>query len=97
MAGRLTVRQSEKPRLPQTAATDAAQGVCGSAAVAAVPYRGTPHLLPQETPPKDATGALLELAHRVDRLCPSHRDPERFHEDKSDIAHALRRLARERR
>lgn len=39
--------------------------------------------------------ALFDLARRVDRLCPHHRFPERFHEDKSEIAAALRKLARE--
>jgi hypothetical protein len=37
---------------------------------------------------------LAELAARVRRLVPSHRDPERFHLEKSEIEHALRRLAR---
>jgi hypothetical protein len=37
--------------------------------------------------------ALADLAHRVSRLVPSHRDPERFHESKSDIVAELRRLA----
>lgn len=40
---------------------------------------------------------LARLAARVARLAPSHRDPERFHEEKSEIAADLRRLARERR
>lgn len=37
---------------------------------------------------------LAALAQRVVRLCPDHRNPERFHEDKSEIAAELRRLAR---
>lgn len=37
---------------------------------------------------------LLVLADRVRRLSPHHRDPERFHEDKSEIERELRRLAR---
>lgn len=37
---------------------------------------------------------LRDLAHEVQRLSPSHRDPERFHEDKSEIVAELRRLAR---
>jgi hypothetical protein len=36
-----------------------------------------------------------QLAARVRRLCPSHRDPERFHQEKSAIADELRRLAQE--
>lgn len=39
--------------------------------------------------------ALSDLAARVARLSPSHRDPERFHEEKSEIEHALRLIARE--
>jgi hypothetical protein len=37
---------------------------------------------------------LVRLADRVRRLSPCHRDPHRFHEDKSDIEAELRRLAR---
>jgi len=41
------------------------------------------------------TRATLEtLAHRVARLCPDHRDPHKFHEDKSDLAHELLLIAR---
>ena len=36
---------------------------------------------------------LAALAVRVDRLVPDRRDPERFHEEKSELAAALRRLA----
>lgn len=39
--------------------------------------------------------ALERLAHAVRRLSPSHRDPERFHVDKSEIERELRRLARQ--
>lgn len=35
-----------------------------------------------------------DLADRVRRLCPDHRDPERFHIEKSEIEHELRRIAR---
>lgn len=37
---------------------------------------------------------VLQLADRLRRLSPSHRDPERFHEEKSEIEGALRVLAR---
>ena len=36
---------------------------------------------------------LRNLAARVERNVPHHRDPERFHAEKSEIATALRRLA----
>lgn len=38
---------------------------------------------------------LRRLARQVQMLVPCHRDPERFHERKSDIAAELRRLASE--
>jgi hypothetical protein len=37
---------------------------------------------------------LADLARRLDRLRPHHRDPERFHLEKDGIAAELRRLAR---
>ncbi len=40
-------------------------------------------------------GTLHAIAHAVRRLSPSHRDPERFHADKSEIEQQLRRLARQ--
>lgn len=39
-------------------------------------------------------GKLLILADRVRRLSPHHRDPERFHIDKSEIEADLRLLAK---
>lgn len=45
--------------------------------------------------PTSGCTALDDLAERVRRLVPSHRDPERFHVEKSEIEHDLRRLARE--
>lgn len=36
---------------------------------------------------------LRDLAARVERNVPHHRDPERFHAEKSEIATELRRLA----
>lgn len=40
-----------------------------------------------------APHTLRLIADRVRRLSPSHRDPERFHMDKSEIERDLRRLA----
>jgi len=37
---------------------------------------------------------IAELVRRIRRLCPDHRDPHRFHEEKSEIAHELTKLAR---
>lgn len=54
-----------------------------------IPLRGSvPHS-------GDAGEALQDLAARIDRLAPSSRDPEAFHVEKSEIANALRVLARE--
>ncbi|MGO7965276.1 hypothetical protein ACC720_17625 [Rhizobium ruizarguesonis] len=36
---------------------------------------------------------LREIADRLERLAPSHRDPFRFHEEKSELVDELRRLA----
>jgi hypothetical protein len=36
---------------------------------------------------------LDELAQRVQRLSPSHHDPERYHVEKSEIVEALRSIA----
>lgn len=46
-------------------------------------------------PPANASATLLRLADRLRRLAPSPRDPNLFHEEKSEIAHELRILARE--
>ncbi len=45
------------------------------------------------TPNLPAT--LYDIADRLRRLSPSPRYPDRFHEEKSEIAHALYELARE--
>jgi hypothetical protein len=37
---------------------------------------------------------LRDLASRVERNVPRHRDPEQFHIEKSEIACELRRLAK---
>lgn len=39
--------------------------------------------------------ALSQLAARIRRLTPSIKDPEAFHEEKSEIEYALRLIARE--
>ncbi|WP_192359492.1 hypothetical protein [Mesorhizobium mediterraneum] len=39
------------------------------------------------------TDRIHEIADRLAQLAPSHRDPERFHEEKSELVDALRRLA----
>lgn len=40
------------------------------------------------------TEQMADLADRVARLAPAHRDPERFHIDKSEIVAELRALAK---
>jgi len=41
----------------------------------------------------DYTHTLHNIADRIERLAPSHRDPFRFHEEKSELVAELRRLA----
>lgn len=41
----------------------------------------------------DPREQITYLAHRVRRLCPDHRNPHRFHEEKSEIVHELNILA----
>ena len=41
----------------------------------------------------DTWQKIGDLANRIRRLCPDHRDPERFHIEKSEIEHQLRQLA----
>lgn len=36
---------------------------------------------------------ITALVKRIRRLCPDHRDPHRFHEEKSEIAYELSLLA----
>lgn len=44
---------------------------------------------------KNTWQKICDLADRLRRLCPDHRDPERFHVEKSEIEHELRKLAAE--
>ena len=48
-------------------------------------------------PGRDEAHELCQLARRIERLCPSHRSPEKFHEDKSQIVYELRAIAARRR
>lgn len=49
---------------------------------------------PQDFPRNPLASDLARLARRVRQLTVSHRDPERFHIEKSEIEHKLRQLAR---
>jgi len=51
--------------------------------------------LPADNKPEPNPSTLLSLSRRVERLMVSHRDPESFFEERSEIAQALRRMARE--
>ena len=53
-----------------------------------VPPKGERHT------PVQVSTEIEALAERVQRLMVSHRDPERFFVERSDIAHEMRRLAR---
>lgn len=37
---------------------------------------------------------IADLVRRIRRLCPDHRNPHRFHEEKSEIAYELTKLAK---
>ena len=37
---------------------------------------------------------ITDLVKRIRRLAPDHRDPHKFHEEKSEIAYELSKLAR---
>jgi hypothetical protein len=56
------------------------------------PFRGGPSC-PAARVAVPKASDVLDLARRVRRLVPDHRDPERFHLDKSEIAGELHRLA----
>ena len=43
---------------------------------------------------KKTSEQIADLVRRIRKLCPDHRDPHRFHEEKSEIAHELAKLAR---
>jgi hypothetical protein len=55
----------------------------------------TQERLYKENAARCGTAALFDLAARVARLVPCHRNPEQFHMAKSEIVATLRRLARE--
>lgn len=42
----------------------------------------------------DVTSSLTEIAARLERLAPCHRDPEHFHEEKSELVLAIREVSR---
>lgn len=44
-------------------------------------------------PTPKASDQINELVHRIQCLCPDHRNPHRFHEEKSEIAYELAELA----
>jgi hypothetical protein len=51
-------------------------------------------MVPRLAPAGGIVGRLLDLADMVRRLAPpGHRDPERFHIEKSELAAELRRVA----
>ncbi len=54
---------------------------------------GNARELPAVVSLKQLGGDLWSLADRLRRLCPSSRDPERFHIEKSEIERKLRMLA----
>lgn len=47
------------------------------------------------THPRRSRPDLAALARRVERLAPSHRDPEAYHAEKSEIVAELRKADRD--
>lgn len=69
------------------------EGQAGHSREGFPPFRGeTPNVPP--VPMAGQGGQLVELARRIERLAPSHRDPEAFHVERDEIAKTLRRMAR---
>jgi len=59
------------------------------------PFRGRCSGAVEQGRRTEVEQSLLLLARQVERLAPpTHRYPERFWEDKSELAHALRTLAK---
>ena len=58
-------------------------------------YRGTLEMNRSREEKKNSKQKLNDLVRRIHRLCPDHRNPHRFHEEKSDIAYELTKLARQ--
>lgn len=54
-----------------------------------------PPLSSTSYPPVPLASLVADIAERVARLAPSHRDPEEFHVRKHTLAAELRQLARE--
>lgn len=85
-----TRRDGEKlSRFPSMANRE---GQAGHSREGFPPFRGEPPNVPPV--PMAGRGELVELAKRVERLAPSHRDPEAFHVERDEIAKTLRRMAR---
>ena len=58
------------------------------------PPRSTPPPPSRPVRPVPLAVLVAEIAERVARLAPSHRDPEEFHMAKAELAGELRALAR---
>ena len=59
------------------------------------PKGGVPHVSRNVSRSLSVSRTLDELAYRLRRLAPSHRNPHHYHEEKSEIEHELRKLAKE--
>lgn len=55
--------------------------------------RGRDTLRPLKGGLGGVTTSLTDIADRLERLAPSHRDPFRYHEDKSELVAELRQVA----
>ncbi len=74
-------------------ASPIAWGTSSASPASPPPYRGVTRVT--QTPGVQPLARLVaDIAERVARLSPSHRDPEAFHMDKHTLASELRALAR---
>jgi hypothetical protein len=58
-------------------------------------FRGGPLVRTVRRVCEGGDSTLLSIASRLDRLAPSHRNPEEYHVRKSELVQELRELAKE--
>jgi hypothetical protein len=58
------------------------------------PLGGVPGNVPLAPSRSSLASDVLDLAYRLARLSPSHRDPEWFHVEKSEIENSLRQISK---
>ena len=59
------------------------------------PKGGVPHVSRNVSRSQSMSRTLDDLAYRLRRLSPSHRNPHHYHEEKSEIENELRKISKE--